>query len=221
MLLRMVLPPGSAGGLDATLRGYALAMVTTAARRSWALVLTLGCLLALTMVSAPSAYACSCVGYDFEEAAEAADLIADVTVGPEIANDQGDATYFTVVDTVWKGEESRSIELRTHEQTTACGLGPIEDGTSLLVWAYGGAGQYSTTWCALPMDGGPDTREQLTELLGEPADLTGEPAPEAPSTFPTTLVVIIVGTVVVALAIGSLILVALAVLLVLRLRQQR
>jgi len=133
----------------------------------------------LVLVGAPSAYACDCMGYDFEEAVQAADLIADVTIEAEISDDEGDVTYFAVVETVWKGEESRTIEFRTHEQTTACGLGRIEAGTSLLVWASGSDGAYSSTWCALPMDGGPDDQERLTELLGEPADLTDKPVPEA------------------------------------------
>ena len=135
-------------------------------------------LLMLVLVAAPSAHACSCMGYDFEEAAENAALIADITVEHEVTDDEGRVTYFAVVNTVWKGEESRTIEFTTHEQTTACGLGRIPDGTSLLVWATGENGSYSSTWCGLPMDGGSDDRERLTELLGAPADLTDQPVPE-------------------------------------------
>lgn len=134
-------------------------------------------LLVLVLVGAPSAYACDCMELSFEEAAEHADLIADITVEHEIEDDAGEVTYFAVVDTVWKGEESRTIEFTTHEQTASCGLGRIPEATSLLVWASGEDGSYSSTWCALPSDGGDDDRERLTELLGEPADLTDQPVP--------------------------------------------
>jgi hypothetical protein len=140
--------------------------------------LVLGLLL-FSLVSAPAAHACSCTALTFEQAADAADLIADVSVGSALGQDGSDVTYSAVVDTVWKGEESRTITLRTAEETTACGLGRIAAGTRLLVWATGADGAYSSTWCALPADGGPDDRERLTELLGEPADLTDQPVPAA------------------------------------------
>lgn len=134
-------------------------------------------LLMLVLVGAPSAYACDCMELTFEEAAANADLIADITIESEIEDVEGEVTYFAVVDTVWKGEESRTIEFTTHEWVASCGLGRIEAGTSLLVWASGEDGSYSSTWCALPSDGGPDSPERLTELLGAPADLTDQPVP--------------------------------------------
>lgn len=154
-------------------------MHTTMGRRRSRLLAILSGLLLMVIAGVPAAHACDCMGYDFEEAVEAADLIADVTIEDEISDDSGEVTYFAVVETVWKGEESRTIEFTTHEQTASCGLGRIEAGTSLLVWASGADGSYSSTWCALPMDGGPEDRERLTGMLGEPADLTGRPVPEA------------------------------------------
>lgn len=159
-------------------RDYPAVMATTSSPlRSRLLTVLVGAVL-MVLVGAPSAYACSCMGYDFEEAIENADLIAEITVEQELSEVDGDVTYFAVVNTVWKGEESRTIEFTTHEQTTACGLGRIPDGTSLLVWATGENGSYSSTWCGLPMDGGSDDRERLTEMLGAPADLTDQPVPE-------------------------------------------
>jgi hypothetical protein len=146
---------------------------TTPRRRRALLTVLAGLLLAL--VGAPAAHACSCVGYDCGEAVEAAELIADVTVERAVGDDEGEVTYLVAVDAVWKGEETRTILLRTHEQTAACGLGRIPDGERLLLWGSGADGEYSTTWCALPMDGGPDDRERLTAQLGEPADLTAQP----------------------------------------------
>ena len=156
----------------------ALAIVAIVGTHGNLLDLTGGAHLLLVLMGAPAAYACRCAGYNFEEAAESADLLADITIQHEIVGHDGDITYLAVVDTVWKGEESRTIEFTTQEQTTACGLGRLPEGTSLLVWARGESGSYSSSWCALPKDGGEDDRERLTELLGEPADLTDQPIPE-------------------------------------------
>lgn len=179
-------------------------MATTfSAPRSRLLTVLLGAVL-LVLVGAPSAHACSCVGYDFEEAAEHADLIAEITIEQEISNVGGDVTYFAVVSTVWKGEESRTIEFSTQEQTTACGLGRIPEGTTLRVWASGADGRYGSSWCALPMDGGSDDEERLTELLGEPADLTDQPVPSAGESGGPPVVT--QGTVVVLAAGGAVLL---------------
>lgn len=148
-------------------------------RRGGALFAALSALIVLMLAGAPSAYACSCFGYTFEEAVEAADLIADVTVHHDVGTDaDGRTVYVVVVDRVWKGEESRAVRLSTHAQTTACGLGTIEDGTELQIWASGSDGEYSTTWCAMPTDATGDDGPRLTERLGEPADLTDQPIPE-------------------------------------------
>lgn len=152
-------------------------MHATIARRGSTLFAMLVGLLLLALAGAPAAHACSCVGHTFEEAVESADLIADVTVKHSLVEVAGDVTYYAVVDTVWKGEESRTIRLRTQEQGTACGLGRIPDGEKLLLWGSGADGEYSTTWCALPRNAGPDVRERLTGQLGEPADLTEQPVP--------------------------------------------
>ncbi|MGP9537268.1 hypothetical protein ACT3SP_04615 [Brachybacterium sp. AOP43-C2-M15] len=179
-------------------------MRATPAHRGGLLLTLLVGLLVLVLASAPAAHACSCGETDFEEAAESADLIADLRIEHAISEEAGDVTYRAVVDTVWKGEESRTLRFTTSEEVTACGLGRIPDGTELLVWAFGGDGSYSTTWCALPVDGGPDDRERLTELLGEPADLTDQPVPLEPESLqrPWSGVAVAVGAGAVALAIA-------------------
>lgn len=179
----------------------------------------------LVLLGVPSAYACSCTGYDFEEAIDAADLIAEVTIEHEIEEVAGEVTYYAVVDTIWKGEESRTIEFSTHEQTTACGLGRIPEGTSLLVWAFGEDGSYGSTWCALPTDGGEDDQERLTELLGAPADLTDQPVPEpgepgGPPEQPTP-VWVIVSVAALALGLWGLLVPTVAIVLVSRHERRR
>jgi hypothetical protein len=147
-------------------------------RRIQVFVLTL--FLALAMIPALAstpAYACDCVGYDFDEAIAQADLIADVTVRERLSGGSGLVTYDVVVHTVWKGEQSRQITFVTDSEITACGLGRIPRNTDLLVWALGADGHYGASWCGIPMDGDPATdRERLTEKLGEPADLTDQRA---------------------------------------------
>ena len=149
---------------------------TIARRGSTLLAMLVGSLL-LALAGSPAAHACTCTSYTFEEAVEAADLIADVTVEHSLVEVAGEVTYYAVVDTVWKGEQSRTIRLRTNGYTTACGLGRIPVGESLLLWGSGADGEYDTTWCALPMKAGPDVQERLTEQLGAPADLTDQPVP--------------------------------------------
>lgn len=144
------------------------------ARAFWlALFMTIA---AVPIVTAPPASACSCVGYNFEEAVESADLIADARVRERLSPLPGEASYDVVVDRVWKGEERRQIVLRTNDQTTACGLGRLPAGYELRLWAHGEDGRYSMSWCAYPVDGDYQTEpERLTAMLGEPTDLTGEP----------------------------------------------
>ncbi|MBB5832863.1 hypothetical protein [Brachybacterium aquaticum] len=159
-------------------------MDTTTARRGGTLLAVLVGLLLLALGGAPVAHACSCVGYDFDEAVEEADLIADVRVQHELEAEDGYVTYYAVVDRVWKGEHARTIRLGTHEQTTACGLGRIPPDSRLRLWAYGGDGSYSTNWCALPQKPPSDVRAALTEKLGEPTDLTDIPLPVEPERVP-------------------------------------
>ena len=162
-------------------------MPATALRRGWTALVALVGFLLLGLVAAPFAHACDCMPLSFEEAADDADLVAEITIQHEISDDSGDITYRAVVETVWKGEESRTIRFTTHSVTASCGLGRLEDDTQLTVWASGADGEYSTTWCALPEDGGEDDEERLTALLGEPADLSDQPVPDpGPDEGPTT-----------------------------------
>jgi len=155
--------------------------------RRWALLVALAAALVLTLVGAPVAHACSCDPRTFEEAVEGTDLIADITIQHQIDGTDGGTTYYAAVDAVWQGETSRTIEFSTEEAIASCGLGELEDGTSLLVWASGADGQYSSSWCALPVDAGPDVRARLTQELGSPADLSDQPIPrsEHPAPFST------------------------------------
>lgn len=156
----------------------------TSLPRRWALLVALAAGLVLTLVGAPVAHACSCIPRTFDEAVEGSDLIADLTIQHTIDRDGGEVTYYAAVDTVWKGEESRTISFTTYRETTACGLGALENGATLLVWASGADGEYSSSWCALPVDGGPDDRERLTQQLGTPTDLTDQPVPRSEHPVP-------------------------------------
>lgn len=152
--------------------------------RRWALLVALAAALVLTLAGAPVAHACSCMPQTFDEAVQNTDLIADLTIEHQIEGTDGEITYYAAVDRVWKGEESRTISFTTQEQTTACGLGSLEDGATLLVWASGADGEYSSTWCAIPSDAGPDVRERLSQELGAPTDLTDQPVPRSEHPVP-------------------------------------
>src|SRR5690625_6350979 len=65
---------------------------TTSRRPSSLLALIVG-VLVLVLAGAPAAHACSCMGYTFDESAERADLIADITIVHEVEEDSGHVTY--------------------------------------------------------------------------------------------------------------------------------
>lgn len=158
-------------------------------------------LTAAPIVSSAPAHACSCVGYDFQEAIDAADLVAEVTFREPVSRESTRVSYDVVVHQVWKGEASRQITIATDEYPTACGLGVIERNTTILVWAVGSDGRYSTSWCAIPVDGDPATnRDRLTANLGEPIDLSARPV-----TPPRSWVVIALAPPVAVAAIGLII----------------
>lgn len=143
-----------------------------------ALVLLAGVVL-FCLVGVPYARACDCMPLSFEEAVEQADMIAEITVVGESGRDSDEwgITYVAAVERVWKGEESREIRFTTAEAIASCGLGRLPQGETLLVWASGADGSYSSTWCAIPAETEDDVRAQLTRELGEPADLSDQPMP--------------------------------------------
>ncbi|PMC74538.1 hypothetical protein [Brachybacterium sp. UMB0905] len=202
-------------------------MTSLTTRRAGLLLSLLTLLLAASLAGAPAAWACSCMGYDFDEAIEAADLIADIEIVEVIDDDQGDVTYYAAVDRVWKGEESRTIEFSTHEQTAACGLGRLSTGDRIRAWANGADGSYSMTWCAYPMDPPEDEAAALTEKLGEPADLTDQQIPPGPrgedpelDDSPGSLsIAMVVGGAVLAAALGLILAVGAVTVVVLLVRR--
>lgn len=145
-----------------------------------ALVLLTGVML-FCLVGVPYARACDCMPLSFEEAVEQADMIAEITIVGESGRDSDEwgITYVAAVERVWKGEESREIRFTTAEAIPSCGLGRLPEGKTLLVWASGADGRYSSTWCDIPAETEDDVRAQLTRELGEPADLSDQPVPTA------------------------------------------
>ena len=86
------------------------------------------------------------------------------------------------------------------------------------MWARGSDGEYSSTWCDLPSETEDDVPAQLTRELGEPADLTDQPPPEAATPFGVTLLV--VGSLVALGTAGGLLIAAIIIAVVL-LRSRR
>lgn len=196
-------------------------------REAWDRVRMLPVLVAavlmFSLVGAPYARACDCKVLSFEEAVEQADLIAEITIRSGEGTDQSTepVVYRAAVERVWKGEETREIQFSTSAHVASCGLGAIPIGETLLVWASGSDGSYSSTWCALPSDAEDDVRAQLTREIGEPADLTDiplEPIEEPMS--PVVTVGLVLGGLA-ALGIGLTVLAAIVVVTVVLLRRSR
>lgn len=196
-------------------------------REAWDRVRMLPVLVAavlmFSLVGAPYARACDCKVLSFEEAVEQADLIAEITIRAGEGTDQSTepVVYRAAVERVWKGEETREIQFSTSAHVASCGLGAIPIGETLLVWASGSDGSYSSTWCALPSDAEDDVRAQLTREVGEPADLTDiplEPIEEPMS--PVVTVGLVLGGLA-ALGIGLTVLAAIVVVTVVLLRRSR
>lgn len=196
-------------------------------REAWDRVRMLPVLVAavlmFSLVGAPYARACDCKVLSFEEAVEQADLIAEITIRSGEGTDQSTepVVYRAAVERVWKGEETREIQFSTSAHVASCGLGAIPIGETLLVWASGSDGSYSSTWCALPSDAEDDVRAQLTREIGEPADLTDiplEPIEEPMS--PVVTVGLVLGGLA-ALGIGLTVLAAIVVVTVVLLRRPR
>lgn len=196
-------------------------------REAWDRVRMLPVLVAavlmFSLVGAPYARACDCKVLSFEEAVEQADLIAEITIRAGEGTDQSTepVVYRAAVERVWKGEETREIQFSTSAHVASCGLGAIPIGATLLVWASGSDGSYSSTWCALPSDAEDDVCAQLTREIGEPADLTDIPLEpiEEPMSPVVTAGLVLGGLA--ALGIGLTVLAAIVVVTVVLLRRSR
>ena len=187
------------------------------------LLVLVAAVLMFSLVGAPYARACDCKVLSFEEAVEQADLIAEITIRSGEGTDQSTepVVYRAAVERVWKGEETREIQFSTSAHVASCGLGAIPIGETLLVWASGSDGSYSSTWCALPSDAEDDVRAQLTREIGEPADLTDIPLePIEEPVSPVVTVGLVIGGLA-ALGIGLTVLAAIVVVTVVLLRRSR
>ena len=187
------------------------------------LLVLVAAVLMFSLVGAPYARACDCKVLSFEEAVEQADLIAEITIRAGEGTDQSTepVVYRAAVERVWKGEETREIQFSTSAHVASCGLGAIPIGETLLVWASGSDGSYSSTWCALPSDAEDDVRAQLTREVGEPADLTDIPLePIEEPVSPVVTVGLVIGGLA-ALGIGLTVLAAIVVVTVVLLRRSR
>ena len=187
------------------------------------LLVLVAAVLMFSLVGAPYARACDCNVLSFEEAVEQADLIAEITIRSGEGTDQSTepVVYRAAVERVWKGEETREIQFSTSAHVASCGLGAIPIGETLLAWASGSDGSYSSTWCALPSDAEDDVRAQLTREVGEPADLTDIPLePIEKPMSPVATVGLVIGGLA-ALGIALTLLAAIVVVTVVLLRRSR
>ncbi len=112
----------------------------------------LATLTGLVIASVP-AVACDCIPKTTSEQADSADVVARVIiertrVGKPDRNGHGQQVSFTMRPThVWKGDVTSQFILTSELEIPACGLGALNEGTDLLVFAHQGEEGMSASWC--------------------------------------------------------------------------
>ncbi len=138
----------------------------TIARLLAGAILTLFSLLLSTSVAA----ACSCAEMDMAQKVDGADVVARVIVEKSAVaerEDGGEHVLLTVRPLhVWKGDVVSKFPLTTALESEECGLGLIEEGTDLLLFAHESEGQYSAERCAGTSDASESVMAELIEAAG-------------------------------------------------------
>ena len=123
------------------------------------------------MVGASSiAMACSCADMDLQEQVDSADLVAHVIVQKSkvaTRDDGGEHVLLTVRPVhVWKGDVVSKFTLTTALHVEECGLGPIAEGTGLLLLADESEEKYTASWCGGTTSADESTLAELVEIAG-------------------------------------------------------
>lgn len=98
------------------------------------------------VLTAPAAHACSCDRPDAQEALSRSDVIARVSVVREGEQD-GERVYDLLVEREWKGPGHSFAQLRTAQETTACGLALREGQGYVLFASEREGGGWASSWC--------------------------------------------------------------------------
>jgi len=122
------------------------------------------------VASAPVASACSCADLTLQEQVDSADVVARVIVEKaKVAEreDGGKQVVLTMRPTrVWKGKVVSKFPVTTALDIPECGLGALEDGTDLLLFASELEGKYSAERCGGTTEASEEGIAALVELAG-------------------------------------------------------
>lgn len=122
------------------------------------------------VATASVASACSCAGLTLQEQVDSADVVARVIVEKtKVAEseDGGKQVILTMRPTrVWKGEVVSKFPVTTALDIPECGLGDLEEGTDLLLFATELEGKYSAERCGGTTEASEAGAAALVELAG-------------------------------------------------------
>ena len=140
------------------------------------LVVALG---SLVLLSATSAFACSCVRRDAAQRSPAAGEVFVGTIthterasGGLLARGGGSIDWTVDVDRVWKGAVPATVTVSSSSQSTACGVGDLPQGRPVLFFvspdAADSASARHVNSCGGTAVLRADVEEQVTAALGPP-----------------------------------------------------
>lgn len=188
----------------------------------WMLMLLMAAAsLGISWHGAPQASACSCVAMTTAERAENAELVAvgtvtksSVPVG-EVVYGSDPITLTIEVESLWKGEASRTVEVQTPGSSASCGLDGLAPGTRIILFARHSdlMGAPLEGWGSLLCDGtgtfDQATADELTSALGAPKaplpePLEGDATPRSSAmAMPGGMLIPLAGTLGIALLAGA------------------
>ncbi|MDO7868327.1 hypothetical protein [Nocardioides jiangxiensis] len=165
-----------------TERASMVARLRRVAALGGVLVLALG---SLVLLSATSAFACSCVRKDTADQARAAAEVFVGTItdtqragGGLLARGGGSTDWTVEVDRVWKGDPPAEVTVSSSSQATACGVGELPQARPVLFFVSpsGGGSARQVNICGGTSLLRADLEQQVTAALGQPhAPTTGAP----------------------------------------------
>jgi len=133
----------------------------------------------LVLATSAPAFACKCQVSDVEQQSTRADAVFVAEVKGVTETDQK-FEYAVTATHAYKGTVERETTITTNQQTTACGLGELKNGTDYVFLVTGDTPTYAATSCG---GSGPANDKRISEVetvLGAGTAIK-EPAPPAPT----------------------------------------
>jgi hypothetical protein len=151
-------------------------VLMTVARMAIAALLAMS---GLVLATAAPAFACKCQVADVEKQSSRADavFVAEV-IG--VTESEKKFEYAVLATHTYKGTVERETAIVTNQDTSACGLGELKNGTDYVFLVSGTTAPYTATSCG---GSGPATDNRISEVetvLGAGTEIP-EPPPPAPT----------------------------------------